>query len=333
MIVFTLCSNNYLAQAKTLGDSFLLHNPGATFAIGLVDRRHEAIDYSIFSNFLLLPVEEIGIKPFEEMRARYSVMELNTAVKPFYFHYFYQHYPQENKVIYLDPDILVYQPLNVLSEKLEENNIVLTPHFTTPIYDDYNPGEPNILNTGIYNLGFIGTSRSEETMKFLDWWMVKLTTQCINSFFDGLFVDQLWNNFTPLYFEKVHILRHKGHNVAYWNLHERRITGDTPEYTVNDEVPLVFYHFSGFLFNNTAEISKYQDRFTFAQRPDIVPLFKDYAHIVMKNGHEKFAAIKCYFDQGKPPSKLLKAMKNPALGNMINRFLEKKLHLRLIKTR
>ena len=37
-IAFTLCSINYLAQAKTLGDSLLTHNPEYTFIVGLVDK-------------------------------------------------------------------------------------------------------------------------------------------------------------------------------------------------------------------------------------------------------------------------------------------------------
>ena len=45
-IVFTLCSINYLAQAKTLGDSVLRHNPGYKFIIGLIDKNHTNVDLS-----------------------------------------------------------------------------------------------------------------------------------------------------------------------------------------------------------------------------------------------------------------------------------------------
>jgi hypothetical protein len=52
-IIFTLCSNNYLAQAKTLGDSVKKFNPDVLFVIGLVDKLHPEIDYS-FSTRLKL---------------------------------------------------------------------------------------------------------------------------------------------------------------------------------------------------------------------------------------------------------------------------------------
>ena len=59
MIAFTLCSNNYLAQAKTLGDSFVRHNPAGHFVIGLVDRRREDVDYAALGPFEILPVEDL----------------------------------------------------------------------------------------------------------------------------------------------------------------------------------------------------------------------------------------------------------------------------------
>ena len=48
MIAFTICSNNYLAQAKTLGDSFLEFHPDWKFIIGLCDEFDSSFDYSAF---------------------------------------------------------------------------------------------------------------------------------------------------------------------------------------------------------------------------------------------------------------------------------------------
>src|ERR1035437_5948390 len=109
IIVFTLCSNNYLAQAITLGNSLLKHNPDYTFKIGLVDKINSQIDYGIIP-FDIVAVENIGITVFDEMFKRYSITELNTAVKPFYFQHFFKIYNPGDIIIYLDPDILVFNP-------------------------------------------------------------------------------------------------------------------------------------------------------------------------------------------------------------------------------
>ena len=51
--VFTICSNNYLAQAKTLADSFLEFNKGYKFYIFLCDTMRSDIDYSKFDKIVL----------------------------------------------------------------------------------------------------------------------------------------------------------------------------------------------------------------------------------------------------------------------------------------
>jgi hypothetical protein len=96
-LVFTLCSNNYLAQAITLGNSLLIHNPEYIFKIGLVDRKNNQIDYSTIP-FNIIEVESIGITPFDDMFKRYNITELNTAVKPFFFQYFLKNSKSNSKI-------------------------------------------------------------------------------------------------------------------------------------------------------------------------------------------------------------------------------------------
>jgi hypothetical protein len=112
----------------------------------------------------------------------------------------------------------------------------------------------------------------------------------------GLFVDQLWMNFAPVYFEKVMILKNHGYNMAYWNLHERKLVKTDQGYFVNDlSTQLVFFHFSGYVFSKPEVLSKYQNRFQFADVPEIVPLFETYHSFVTANGYSKYSKIACYY--------------------------------------
>ena len=65
--VFTLCSANYLAHAKTLGDSLMEHNPDYHFVIGLVDRLPKELEPAYWHPYELISVEELGVPTFEEM--------------------------------------------------------------------------------------------------------------------------------------------------------------------------------------------------------------------------------------------------------------------------
>jgi hypothetical protein len=293
-LVFTLCSNNYLAQAITLGDSLLLFNPGYVFKIGLVDKKNDEINYSSIP-FEIIEVEKIPIKKFEEMFRRYNITELNTAVKPFYFKYFLNSFPGAVNIIYLDPDILVYNNFKELEKALHEFEIVITPHFTTPINDDKWQAENDFLNSGLYNLGFLALKKGEESVKLIEWWADRLETKAHIDFAKGMFTDQLWMNFAPLYFNNVHIFRHPGYNMAYWNLHERHLEDGDRVLKDGLSFLLVFFHFSGYNPLNPGLLSEYQDRFSFENRNDIIEKFKDYSGSLFKSGYNSYSQVPCYY--------------------------------------
>jgi hypothetical protein len=63
---------------------------------------------------------------------------------------------------------------------------------------------------------------------------------------NGLFTDQKWVNFAPVFFDGVAIIKSSRHNVATWNLTTRRMTGNFGTGFEVDGEPLGFYHFTGF---------------------------------------------------------------------------------------
>jgi hypothetical protein len=295
-IAFTICSVNYLAQARTLGESLRATNPEIAYFVGLVDRLDKVTFEAQYEpDCTLVEVHTIGIQGFDELCERYNITELNTAVKPFYFQYFFLKYPDANKILYLDPDIIVFQPLNALLGTLDLHQAVLTPHLTQPIADTQKPSELDHLNTGIYNLGFCGFRRSEATHTFVAWWAEKLRYECLIALCDGLFVDQNWMNFLPMFIENCHIEKNPGYNAAYWNLHERTFSRQNNQFVVNDQHPLQFFHYSGYDPASPDTISKYQNRFNFSQRADLTELFELYRKRLIANGNAYYRQFSCVY--------------------------------------
>lgn len=295
-VVLTICSINYLAQAKTLGDSLMEHNPDYSFLIGLVDRLDQSsISKEELPPYEILELHTIGIQDFQDMCDRYNITELNTAVKPFYLRYIYETYPEVDILHYFDPDIVVYKPLTEIEKGLENNSLFLTPHILSPFPDEIRPQERDLLNTGMYNLGFLGTKRSITTSTFLNWWADRLFFHCYINLAEGMFVDQNWVNFAPIYHEDVFVSRHMGLNMAYWNLHERSLNVEGDDLIVNGTFPLIFFHFSGYDPADPAKISKYQDRYDFREKGDVASIFDYYAQLLIKNGHENFKKYPCYY--------------------------------------
>ena len=254
----TIIAKNYLSYARVLAKSFLKHHPNSKFFVLVLD------DFNNYFNpeeevFDTINASDLNINNFDSFCFKYNITELCTAVKPYFLEYLFNNYDFQ-KLIYLDPDILVMNNLNNLYELLNKNSIILTPHITSPYNDDFDPNENLFLNTGVYNLGFVGISNTIETNNFLKWWQNKLYSDCRISFREGLFVDQKWMEFVPCFFNKFKIVKDPEYNVAYWNLHERKIKLQNGTYLVNNK-PIGFFHFSGFTFDNIDDLSIYQNRF------------------------------------------------------------------------
>ncbi len=295
-LAFTLCSINYLAQAQTLGQSLKKTNPDIEFVIGLVDRLDQVnLESDKIPPFQLLEIDKINMDCLDEMAEIYDITELNTAVKPFYFDFFLKNRPDVKKIIYFDPDIIVFDSLQPLKDSLINYSIVLTPHITSPIHDKFDTREIDHLNTGLYNLGFVAISRSESSISMINWWKERLKKDCLIDLCNGLFVDQHWMIFVPIFF-KDHVLIDKyfGYNVAYWNLHERVVNQNNGKFFINS-VPLIFFHFSGYGINKPQEVSKYQNRSNFENRSDIVPLFEYYAKQLKNNFNDYYSQFTCYY--------------------------------------
>jgi hypothetical protein len=311
----TIVSFNYLHFARTLCDSFLGLHPDYKFYVLLVDRVPEGFDPSQ-ENFELVPVEDLGIPDFAQVAFKYSILELNTNVKPTFLKRLFAQ--GVDQLIYFDPDILIYSKVDLIYAALNTHSIVLTPHCTSP--NENSPyAEVLLLLNGTYNLGFIALSKSAESARFLDWWEQRCLTLGYEERWAGLFVDQKWINLVPCYFDSVLILKHPGCNVAYWNLHERIIGKSKASWVVNKNTPLLFFHFSGISIDSGDRISKHTDQFDLISRPGLAELFADYRQRLVRNGIPNLVSYRYafgYYDNGVLINKLQRAAFAANLDNL-----------------
>jgi lipopolysaccharide biosynthesis glycosyltransferase len=296
-LAFTICSANYLPFAKALGDSLLRHNSDYVFKIVLLD--DFAADRNFFLPHQVIPITEMRIDGFAEMNNRYTIFELSCALKPFASAYFFHNDPSVDHVVYFDSDILVFGSLAELNKQLVTHAIVITPHITTPITDDgLFPKEETIMRSGIYNAGFFAVSRQPETFRFLQWWSEHMRTKCHKDVLNGLFDDQIWLNLVPVFFKNVLVFLDLGYNAAYWNMHERQLEWDGQAYRINNQFPLVVFHFSGYDINKPELISKYQDRYSFKDKAEWLPLYQEYVAAAVRNNLNAYQGIQSRYGAG-----------------------------------
>lgn len=284
-VLFTIATASHLAQAKTLGDSLIEHNPKWRFIIFLIGKVPPLLEGVCLAHEVI-NVSRLGVPNLQELYQKYNSFELAMALKPYCFTYLLESRASVHDLVYADSDILIFNRFTHLESLFEEHDILLTPHIFSPIWDESRPTEQDILNSGIYNLGFIALRRSQNSLLFLKWWALRLQEFCRVDLCNGLFVDQIWINHVPIFFKRVGIIEHRGYNMAYWNLQERWLDAEN---RVNGRDELVFWHYSGYRFDSI--VSVHSNRWRFCDRPDIFSIFCKYLELVFANGHGLLTGI------------------------------------------
>ena len=244
---FTSITNNYLPKACILAETLKSHHPEWKFdlvlAEPLINLTQEKLEF--FDN--IVTIDELNIPDFDRWVFKHSVMEICTAIKGQASHHIISNFGAEI-IIYLDPDIAVFNSLHELVDLLEDYPIIFTPHQNKPStdYDSIFENEVCSLKHGVYNLGFFAFRNSGQGKEFLDWWSRRLYDFCYIDFSKGLFTDQRWCDLAPVFFDKLYIMRKSEYNVATWNITHREVTTAADGTILVDGSPLRFYHFSSY---------------------------------------------------------------------------------------
>jgi hypothetical protein len=281
-----------LASAKSLAQSICYSGEDSTFIIGLADERI-SINENLFDKIQILNFRDIEIDQVDQLISKSNIVEFNTALKPFFFDYFFKKYGEDVKVLYLDPDLYFYHSPKLLIDALNDHSILLTPQLLAP---GLFPFEEEIvaLRHGVFNLGFLGLRNSIESRRLVTWWCDRLRTHCKIDKARGLFVDQKWIDLVPVFFSDYYILKNFGCNVAWWNLGERKLIWSNNRWIVNTEsCPLIFFHFSGFIPRSSFYTGRSSSpKYSFEEQPGLISLFRDYEEKLVANGFDDLNKIK-----------------------------------------
>ncbi|MDR1530396.1 MAG: glycosyltransferase [Burkholderiales bacterium] len=282
MFVFTSCINNYIPKARVLASTLKAHHPDWTFCLLLGEAPPEEFKIEEEPFDRLMGFHELRIPNFRSWLFRHRVVEICTAAKgPALFHFLMRE--EHEKVMYLDPDIMVCNSLSPLETLLDEYDLLLTPHQRIPqeTTQSIEDNELVALRHGVFNLGFVAVSRCGDGIAFARWWQERLLEYCYDDIPNGLFTDQRWCDLAPAFFPRLHVVRDPGYNAASWNLMERTINRTDDGIFLANDVPLRFYHFTGF---DSGVGDGMTARYA-ANMPAVRELWKIYKQKLMASGH------------------------------------------------
>ena len=180
-------------------------------------------------------------------------------------------------VVYIDADMWLYQPMEVVWEELKTTSVLLTPHLAQPLPDDGGfPNESEYLRCGTFNGGFVAIHGNEAGDAMLDWWCNRMAKDCIVDVMGGVFVDQKWLNLVPGLFPAFKALRHPGYNAGHWSLSQLTIEKTSDGRFLIGDLPLVLFHFSNFLPDDPYSFERQQSRVKLKEMPALTPLLESY---------------------------------------------------------
>ena len=246
MAIFcTISTFSHLYKAFALADS--LAKFSGHLKLLLLDGIVQDIELEIPKNITFLTLEEIDSDRTRVVLKKYKGDQRRWALKSVLLLYVLK---QNKKVIYVDNDIYFFNDYSFLEEELNENAIILTPHFY--------PADPKNNQTwleanfriGLYNAGFIGVNGN--AVLALEWWSDCCLYEVKKAYWRGLFDDQKYLDLLPIIFNNVKIIKNKGCNFAGWNSNSNI-----------DLNQIVFVHFNSFTLNKFKNLdNEYYPLFT-----------------------------------------------------------------------
>jgi hypothetical protein len=279
----TIITADYIHYALALYESFSMFNSklGLNILISdVIPKKTEKTFGRIMKNFPNVSIyyhEEIcrdGVS--KKIRSKYQDNNIDSfrwAMKPVFIKYMIE--KGYDQVFFVDPDLYFFNFFDFIFEQLEGNSILISPHWRS--HNPYSDERNFLLNqtNGLYNAGFIGASKSG--IPAMNWWAETCLYECKIDPEKGLWDDQKYLDMMPVYFDKVKILKHKGCNIAHWNLVEcERTIAPNGRVLINNQWEIVFIHFTActingilsgedyllnqFLSQYRASIEKYRNR-------------------------------------------------------------------------
>lgn len=282
-VICALATSSHLHLALTMADSFILHHPhGKVFILQVGG---EKMSFPTRHNFLtIVDLSELNADAeLNSMRKRYDAFEFCNALKPYFLKYLLER-TDYSKICYFDSDLFVLGNLEQeIFAKMDDCSIMLTPHYiklSEKNDEETFQRELNTIIRGVYNAGFVGIRRNKNAHSFVKWWKEKVFRACYKRPEEGIFVDQRWLDIVPSFDLNTKINRYPGLNVAFWNLHERKISLENGKFLVNEK-PLLFFHFSGYSPEKPDTISKF-NQLRFSNFPHLREIFDGYAEALTK---------------------------------------------------
>ena len=260
----TVVTRSYLPYARCLASTLACSGNPEPLHVLVADA--EAADLpDSQDNVILHAFDQIAPPPPEKMRHYFDAFELCNALKPFIITHLFA--LGVDKIIYLDADIMVTDSFSAVWDGFGTASLLVTGHcLHPPKPEDRVIKELDIVDMGFINGGFTAWMKGPAAEQMLGWLRSRLPLLGFDDERQGMYTDQKLLPMLVQYFPtEIRILQHPGLNIAYWNALERDVRKlDAGRWRIG-EIPVIFFHFSGYRVEQPEHPCKYLDARTSAE--------------------------------------------------------------------
>lgn len=234
----TLVNRGYLAKGLALHESLVRHCPGVRLFVLCLDAgSHRILSSLDLDRLELVAHAELEDEALRAARANRSEREYCFTCSASFPRWLLRNRPEIDVLASVDADTCFFGDPEPLFEELGAGSISITEHRFPDAWKHHE-------DSGIYNAGWACFRRDDNGLRCLDWWHERCLEWCFDRIEGDRYADQKYIEQWPVRFEGVVVLRHKGANVAPWNVPRYRVRAQGGRVLV-DEDPLIFYHFCG----------------------------------------------------------------------------------------
>jgi glycosyltransferase involved in cell wall biosynthesis len=173
-----------------------------------------------------------------EARSNRSLIEYYFTCTPSLVRFVLAKTEEQDIVTYVDGDLYFYSDPGPLFAELGPNSVSIIPH-------RFPPKLKHLEKFGLYNVGWMSFRNDPRGRAVVNWWQDRCNEWCYDILDGDRFADQKYLDRIATHFEGVVVLAHRGANLAPWNLGGHFLSINDGRIVVDDEWPLIFFHFHG----------------------------------------------------------------------------------------
>jgi len=236
----TYFDKNYLSRGLALYHSLRAHHPSFRLYVCCFD--DETCSY--LTQLALPGLIPIALSELEfadpqllATRSSRTRVEYYFTSTPCWLRFVFNRFGDVDLLTYLDADLRFFSSPEPVFEEMGSASIAVVEHRFPPQFR-------RLENRGRFNVGWLSFRRDVDGLACVAWWRERCLEWCYDRVEGDKFADQKYLDQWPQLFDSLAVLRHKGVNVAPWNLPTLRVQREGAVLRI-DDVPLICFHFHG----------------------------------------------------------------------------------------